>query len=60
MNSCGADSQAIEGGKIRCEGFRAKPGKHVEPGMTQNFSRLKMLSGINFTIHRMDLHQAGV
>ncbi len=26
--------QAIEGGKVRCEGFRAKPGKHVEPGMT--------------------------
>ena len=26
--------QAIEGGKVRCEGFRAKPGKQVEPGMT--------------------------
>lgn len=26
--------QAIEGGKVRCEGIRAKPGKTVEPGMT--------------------------
>ena len=26
--------QAIEGGKVRCEGFRAKPGKTVEPGLT--------------------------
>ena len=26
--------QAIEGGKVRCEGFRAKPGKAVEPGLT--------------------------
>lgn len=25
--------QAIEGGKVRCEGFRAKPGKTVEPGL---------------------------
>ncbi len=26
--------QAIEGGKVRCEGIRAKPGKTVESGMT--------------------------
>jgi len=25
--------QAIEGGKVRCGGFRAKPGKTVEPGL---------------------------
>ncbi len=30
----GIARQAIEGGKVRCEGFRAKPGKSVEPGMT--------------------------
>ena len=26
--------QAIEGGKVRCEGIRTKPGKTVEVGMT--------------------------
>lgn len=26
--------QAIDGGKVRCEGGRTKPGKIVEPGMT--------------------------
>lgn len=26
--------QAIEGGKVRCEGIRTKPGKSVEVGMT--------------------------
>ena len=43
--------QAIEGGKVRCEGFRGKPGKNVEPGMTirlqqGDFERSVVIEGV--------------